>query len=99
MDRTILTERFIFIIFLTLVAVATCAYYGPFLHNFFIYDDFSLLEFAVRGPKTILFGYNLTLLPAGLLSNTPYGHSMITPLLLISLILRIFMLSLTKRHS
>ena len=56
-----LPERYIFLVYLTLVAMVTCAYYGPFLHNFFAYDDFGLIELVTRGPKAILLGYNYTL--------------------------------------
>jgi hypothetical protein len=56
-----LSDRYIFPVYLTLVALVTCAYYGPFLHNFFAYDDFGLLELVVKGPDAILLGYNYTL--------------------------------------
>jgi hypothetical protein len=56
-----LAERTVFLLFVVMAAVVTCAYYGPFLHNFFAYDDFGLLELVTRGPKAILLGYNYTL--------------------------------------
>lgn len=59
--ETKLSERSIFLIFLTFVAVVTCAYYGPFLNNFFAYDDFGLIELVTQGPKAILLGYQYTL--------------------------------------
>ena len=56
-----LSERAIFTIFLTFVVMVTFVYYGPFLHNFFTFDDFALIEHAVQGPKATLLGYNCTL--------------------------------------
>ena len=53
-----LSERAIFTIFLTLVVMVTFVYYGPFLHNYFTFDDFALIEHAVQGPKATLLGYN-----------------------------------------
>ncbi len=56
-----LSERKIFLIFLSLVAGVICVYYGPFLDNYFAYDDFGLMELVSRGPKSIMLGYNYTL--------------------------------------
>jgi len=55
------SDRYIFPVYLALVALISFAYYGPFLHNFFAYDDFGLLELSAKGPGSVMLGYNYTL--------------------------------------
>ncbi|MBT0662938.1 hypothetical protein KI809_01390 [Geobacter pelophilus] len=43
---------------LVVVSVVTAIYYGPFIDNFFTYDDFGLIEHVQSGPKAVLLGYN-----------------------------------------
>lgn len=85
-----LTERSVFLVFLALAAVVTCAYFGPFLHNFFAYDDFGILDLVNRGPKAILLGYNYTIrfmnnlvwIPLYALSGyDPFGYNLFSMLL------------------
>jgi hypothetical protein len=54
-------DRIVFFVFLALVVLVTWSYYGPFLHNYFTFDDFGLLELVETGPGAILLGYGNTL--------------------------------------
>ncbi|MGC2425289.1 MAG: hypothetical protein WA666_13165 [Nitrospirota bacterium] len=36
----------------------TAIYYGRFLHNFFIFDDFKYIENLFEGPVAVFFGYH-----------------------------------------
>jgi hypothetical protein len=51
----------IFLALLTVVSVVTAVYYGPFIDNFFTYDDFGVIERVLVGPKAVLLGYNYIL--------------------------------------
>ena len=85
-----LSERSVFLVFLALVTMVTFAYYGPFLNNFFTYDDFGLIERVLLGTKSVLLGYNYTLrfttnltwIPLFALSGyDPFGYNLFSLLL------------------
>lgn len=85
-----LSERSIFLVFLALAITVTFAYFGPFLHNFFLYDDFGIIELVLLGTKAVLLGYNYTLrfttnltwIPLFALSGLdPFGYNLFSLLL------------------
>jgi len=43
------------------LASATTIYFGPFINNFFTYDDFGLIEHVNKGPISVILGYNYIL--------------------------------------
>ncbi|MFZ2951035.1 MAG: hypothetical protein WA003_16285 [Desulfuromonadaceae bacterium] len=42
----------------TIVFGITMAFFWPFRDNFFVYDDFAMIENVLSGPATVLRGYN-----------------------------------------
>jgi hypothetical protein len=84
------SDRAIFLAFLALASSVTGVYFTPFLHNFFAYDDFGLLELVNQGPEAILLGYNYTLrfvnnavwIPLyALFGYDPFGYNLFSMLL------------------
>jgi hypothetical protein len=47
--------------FIFFAAAVSCAYFGPFLNNFFVGDDFFSMEGVLQGPRTVLVGYDYNL--------------------------------------
>lgn len=103
-----ISRQKIFLLYLIAVTVVTCAYYGPYVHNFFAYDDFGLLDLVTRGPKAILLGYNYTLrfmnnavwIPLYALSGfDPFGYNLFGMLLwfLNAILLYLFFLALLDK--
>ncbi|WP_160295194.1 glycosyltransferase family 39 protein [Geobacter sp. OR-1] len=50
-----------FLAVLAVVSAVIAAYFGPFIDNFFTYDDFGVIEHVLSGPKAVLLGYNYIL--------------------------------------
>lgn len=48
------------ILFAFIAAAITILYYGPFIDNFFVFDDFRMIENQFRGIRAILLGYDTT---------------------------------------
>lgn len=46
------------ILFSFLAVIITISYYAPFIDNFFVFDDFRMIENVFSGTKAILLGYN-----------------------------------------
>lgn len=49
-------SRYLF--FLLFAAVVSLVYFGPYLNNFFVGDDYFYLERILQGPGRLLMGYN-----------------------------------------
>lgn len=82
--------RAIFFVVAVSVSAVTFAYFGPFLDNFFTYDDFGALEHVQEGPKAVLLGYNYILRFVGaavwwplyaLSGLDPFGYNLFSLLL------------------
>jgi len=44
--------------FLVFALLVSLAYFGPYLKNYFVYDDYFFLERIIQGPRRLLIGYN-----------------------------------------
>lgn len=53
--------RPLFFVFVAQAILVTAAFFGPYLGNFFAFDDFAILEHIQQGPKAVLLGYNYIL--------------------------------------
>jgi len=56
--RTSKDDRWIALGVVAALAAVVTVYYGPFLHNFFYFDDFLYVENMYKGFLDILLGYN-----------------------------------------
>lgn len=54
-------------------------FYGPFLNNFFAFDDFRYIENLFSTPKALLFGYNTTRFLSNLVFAPLYALSGFNP--------------------
>jgi hypothetical protein len=89
-DLVKVSDRSLFLAVLLLCGAVAAAYFGPFLNNFFTYDDFGLLEHIMHGPKAVLLGYNYILRFVanavwwplfGLSGLNPFGYNLFSALL------------------
>ena len=62
------------------VIVIALAFYGPFLNNFFAFDDFRYIENLFSSPRVLLFGYNTTRFLSNLVFVPIYALSGYNPL-------------------
>lgn len=85
-----LSGRIIFLLVAVSVTAVSFAYFGPFLDNFFTYDDFGAIEHVQEGPKAVLLGYNYILRFVGstvwwplyaLSGHDPFGYNLFSLLL------------------
>ena len=83
-------DRYLYPIFALVALGITVVFFGPYLNNFFAFDDFAILEHIVQGPKAVLLGYNYILRfvangvtwPLFLLSGyDPFGYNLFSALL------------------
>jgi hypothetical protein len=92
--------------FILFASAVTLAYFGPFLHNYFVFDDFSFIEHILQGPRAVLLGYNniLRLIPNAiwwplyaLFDLNPLGYNLlpITLYLVNAILLYFFLFKLT----
>lgn len=84
------TGRIIFFLVAVSVTAVSFAFFGPFLDNFFTYDDFGAIEHVQAGPKAVLLGYNYILRFVGsavwwplyaLSGLDPFGYNLFSLLL------------------
>ena len=54
-------ERRYVLVTITIIMGITALFYGRFLDNYFVYDDFAIMEHVIRGPAAVLQGYNYIL--------------------------------------
>ncbi len=54
-------ERRYLLATIALLLVISAVFYGSFVDNFFVYDDFAIMEHVLRGPAVVLQGYNYIL--------------------------------------
>jgi hypothetical protein len=55
MSSSHLNKVLYFLVFASLVSLA---YFGPYLKNYFVYDDYFFLERIIQVPQRLLIGYN-----------------------------------------
>lgn len=92
-------------LFIIIAAAATLLYFGPFVNNFFAWDDFKYIENILYGSSAVIFGYdslrviaNIIWLPLFLITGLdPLGYNLfsiclyfLNSLVLYQLILRLF---------
>ena len=54
-------ERRYILVTIAIIIGITAVCYGRFLDNYFVYDDFAIMEHVIRGPAAVLQGYNYIL--------------------------------------